>query len=153
MTPRAILVAVLLLGFSRSLPAKAQETGTWRPVSKTAQSITGGVTLNGERMVINFFSLPIAQIRPLKSDELLGAFPDADASTTTAHLYRLSIPADRHFLHKNTLCGSEETQWMATAVSGKELTLIFFSNATPPVFTVEALNNSTNLCGIFAYKR
>ena len=42
---------------------------------------------------------------------------------------------------------------MATYVSGKELQVAFFSNATPPVFTVEALRDSPNLCGTYTYVR
>lgn len=131
----------------------AQERGSWRPESKTAQSITGDVTFSGDRMTINFFSLTVAEIRLLMTDELSAAFTFADGSAGAGHLYRLSIPADRRFLHKNTLCGAEETQWMATYVSGKELQLAFFSNASPPVFTAEALGKSENLCGIFSYVR
>jgi hypothetical protein len=137
-------------------PLTAQERGSWRPASKTAQSITGDVTFNGDRMTINFFSLIVAEIRLLKPDEISAAFDTGDASpdaTGVGHLYRLSIPGDRRFLHKNTLCGSDETQWMATYVSGKELQIAFFSNATPPVFTIEALRDSPNLCGTYAYVR
>jgi hypothetical protein len=142
-----------------TLPLTAQERGSWRPLSKTAQSITGDVTFNGDRMTINFFSLIVAEIRPLKAAEIAAAFDTGDASpdaTGVGHLYRLSIPGDRRFLHKNTLCGSDETQWMATYVSGhsgKELQIAFFSNATPPVFTIEALRDSPNLCGTYAYVR
>jgi len=143
------------LTLTLSLPLLAQERGSWRPASKTAQSITGDVTFNGDRMTINFFSLTVAEIRPLKPAEIAAAFSDAspDAPAGNGHLYRLSIPADKRFLHKNTLCGSDETQWMATWVWGKQLQIAFFSNAAPPVFTVEALNGSPNLCGTFAYVR
>ena len=133
------------------MPGMAQERGSWRPASKTAQSITGDVTFNGDRMTINFFSLPVAEIRPLKPDEVLAMFDGADASAGAGHLYRLSIPGDRKFLHKNTLCGSDETQWMATFVAGKELHLAFFSNAKPPVFSVEELGKNENLCGTYSY--
>jgi hypothetical protein len=138
---------------------RAQERGSWRPASKTAQSITGDVTFNGDRMTINFFSLPVAEIRLLKPTEVVAVFdPGSDAAGPDAtagvgHLYRLSVPADRRFLHKNTLCGSDETQWMATYVSGKKLNIAFFSNAAPPVFTVEALGQSENLCGTYSYAR
>ena len=78
----------------------------------------------------------------------------AAASTTgTGSLYRLSIPPEQKFLHKNTLCGSEETQWMATYLEGRTLKVAFFSNAKPPIFKLEELQNSTNLCGTFTYTR
>jgi hypothetical protein len=141
------------LGLSCTLPGVAQERGNWRPASKTAQSITGSLTFGDERMTINFFSFAVAEIRPLKPAEVAAAFDASDASSGAGHLYRVSIPGDKRFLHKNTLCGSDETQWMATYVSGKELQIAFFSNATPPVFTTEALSDNVNLCGTFGYVR
>ncbi len=143
------------LGLMMSLagPLVAQERGSWRPASKPAQSITGDVTFNGERMTINFFSLTVAEIRPLKTDEVLAAFDGADPAAGAGHLFRLSIPGDKKFLHKNTICGSDETQWMATFVAGKEMRIAFFSNAIPPVFTMEALGKSENLCGVYTYAR
>lgn len=137
-----------------TLPVAGQEHGAWRPASKTAQSITGDVTFGDERMTINFLTLPVADIRPLKPEEISAAFTFGNPEASgTGHLFRLSIPGDKRFLHKNTLCGSDETQWMATFVSGKTLQIAFFSNATPPVFTVEALRDNVNLCGTFAYVR
>jgi hypothetical protein len=56
-------------------------------------------------------------------------------------------------LHKNTLCGSDDAQWMATYVVGKDLQIAFFSGATMPVFTIDALANNPNLCGTFTYTR
>ena len=146
-----------LLAVSAALPLLAQERGAWSPASKTAQSITGDVSFSDARMTINFFTLTIAEIRELKPSEISATFADAVPDTDSraplgvGHLYRLSIPADKRFLHKNTVCGSDETQWMATYVAGKQLHIAFFSNATPPVFTMEALRDSPNLCGTFAY--
>jgi hypothetical protein len=159
MNLRITAPTILALALTFALPLTAQERGSWRPASKTAQSITGDITFNGDRMTINFFSLTVAEIRPLKPAEISAAFDTADASTDAAgsgHLYRLSIPGDRRFLHKNTLCGSDETQWMATYASGKsakQLQIAFFSNAAPPVFTLEALRDSPNLCGTYTYVR
>ena len=150
--------AAAVLALTLSLPLIAQERGSWSPASKTAQAITGDITFSDSRMTINFFTLTIAEIRPLTPSEISAAFDTAESTgtATTGHLYRLSIPGDKRFLHKNTLCGSDETQWMATYVSGKsgkQLQIAFFSNATPPVFTIEALRDSPNLCGTFSYAR
>jgi len=152
---KASATTFFALALAFASPLLAQERGSWRPASKTAQSITGDVTFNGDRMTINFFSLTVAEIRPLKPAEIAAAFSDAspDAPAGNGHLYRLSVPGDKRFLHKNTLCGSDETQWMATWVSGKQMQIAFFSNAAPPVFTLEALRDSQNLCGTFAYVR
>ena len=153
MTLRTTLSTVLLLGLSCTLSAMAQERGYWKPASKTAQSITGELTFANEKLTIDFSSYAIAQIRPLKPDEVLAAFETADATAGTGHLYRLSIPGDKRFLHKNTLCGTDDTQWMATYVSGRSLLVDFFSGSNPPVLTFDALSNAPNLCGTFTYGR
>jgi hypothetical protein len=93
----------------------------------------------------------MAQIRTLSPAEVAIAFDADSGSATPGNLYRLSIPANRKLMGKNTLCGSDDTQWMATSVSGKTLQLAFFSGPSMPVFTPEAFANPTNLCGIFAY--
>ncbi|SFS04359.1 hypothetical protein SAMN05421771_0905 [Granulicella pectinivorans] len=147
---RAIFALFLVLG---ALPGGAQERGNWRAVSKTAKSITGDLIITDERLSMNFLTFPIAEIRLLKPDEVLAAFDTSDANAGVGHLYRLSIPGDKRFLHKNSLCGTEETQWMATYVSGKGLGIIFFANAFPPVFTTESLQNNVNLCGTFSYTK
>lgn len=152
MNLRVLAISLLALSF----PLIPQERGYWKPASKTAQSITGDVVLSGDKITINFFTTTVAEIRPLKPEEMAAAFADASAEGgpgAAGHLYRLSIPGDKRFLHKNTLCGSDETQWMATYVAGKQLEIAFFSNATPPVFTIEALRDSPNLCGTFSYSR
>ena len=152
MSLRIFALSLLVL----TLPLVAQERGYWKPASKTAQSITGDVVLSGDKITINFFTTTVAEIRPLKPEEMAAAFADASAEGgpgAAGHLYRLSIPGDKRFLHKNTLCGSDETQWMATYVAGKQLEIAFFSNAAPPVLTIEALRDSPNLCGTFSYSR
>ena len=57
------------------------------------------------------------------------------------------------FLHKNTLCGGEDTQWMVTSASGKSLQVAFFSGTTMPVLTPEVMANTTDLCGTYSYAR
>jgi hypothetical protein len=54
---------------------------------------------------------------------------------------------------RNTLCGGEETQWMATYVTGRTLKVAFFSGDDMPVFTFDAMQNTTTLCGTYAYGR
>jgi hypothetical protein len=95
----------------------------------------------------------MARIRSLERDEMSAAF-DADSNAAgTGSLYRLSIPASKKFLHKNTLCGSDDAQWMATYVSDRSLQLAFFSGQKPPVLTIDAINTATSLCGTFTYGR
>jgi hypothetical protein len=148
---KAVAATVLLC----SLALSAQETGNWRAANQTAKSITGDIAITTEKLYINFIRFTVSRIRPLQPAEVAAAFEaEAGATSTGAgSLYRLSIPPEQKFLHKNTLCGSEETQWMATYVEGKTLKVAFFSDAKPPVFTLEALQNSTNLCGTFTYTK
>jgi hypothetical protein len=146
---RIVLGSVLVC----CMTAGAQEKGNWRAASSTARSITGDVTLSDEKILINFSVFPIARIRSLGRDEMGAAF-DADSNVAgIGSLYRLSVPASKRFLHKNTLCGSDDTQWMATYVSDRSLQLAFFSGSKPPALTMDAITNSTNLCGIFSYGR
>lgn len=145
----AILGSVLVL----SISAWAQEQGLWRATSSTAQSITGDVIISNEKLTINFSAFIIAKIQSLSQKEVSAVF-DTDSSVGgNGSLYRLDIPAAKKFLHKNTLCGSDDTQWMVTYVEGRSLRIAFFSGAKPPVFTLDAISNSTNLCGVFTYGR
>jgi hypothetical protein len=133
--------------------ATAQEKGYWRAENSTAKSITGDVALSDEKMSINLVSFTVSRIRSLEKDEAGALFDQDGVAAGSGSLYRLSIPASRTFLRKNTLCGSEATQWMATYVSGRSLRVVFFSGQKPPVFTPEAIANSTDLCGRFGYVR
>ncbi|KAA6462913.1 hypothetical protein DYQ86_06125 [Acidobacteria bacterium AB60] len=146
---RSLLVSALLL--ASPLLLAAQEKGAWTAESSNAKAITGDVIFSENKIGIALVNFPIAQIRELKPEEASAAF-DAEAGGA-GHLYRLGIAANQRFLHKNTLCGSEEVEWMATYVQGRKLRLAFFSNPKPPVFTFEALNNSPDLCGSFTYGR
>lgn len=144
---KAVAAAFLLI----SLTLFAQENGLWRASSKAAQAITGDVALSGDKIAIDFSTFTIARIRPLNQSELSAAF-DADSNAHGAgSLYRLDIPATRKFLKKNTLCGTDDTTWMATYVAGRSLQLAFFSGDKPPVLTLDALANSSDLCGTYSY--
>ena len=69
-----------------------------------------------------------------------------------ANLYRLRVPATTKFLRKNTLCGSEETEWMVTLAAGKTLRVAFFSGGKMPVLSGDVAN-SAELCGVYSYVR
>ena len=134
----------------------AQEQGNWRPVSTTARAIMGPIAIGDEKLVINFVRFPVAEIRTVTPAEIaavLAMDPTESGKPLAGHLFRLSIAADQKFLHKNTMCGGDETQWMVSAVQGKTLQLAFFSGATMPVLTAEAVGNSTSLCGTFTFTR
>ncbi|WP_254061689.1 hypothetical protein [Granulicella sp. L60] len=149
-TLQSTLAASLLLC---TLTAAAQDKGNWRAVSTTARSITGDIGIAEEKVAINFATFTIARIRPLEKAEVSSIF-DADSTAPgSASLYRLSIPGDKKFLHKNKLCGDEDTQWMVTYVTGHDLQMALFSGEKPPVFTHDAIANSTALCGTFSYTK
>ncbi len=148
---RPHLPAFLLLILAIVLPLAAQDRGYWNAASSNARAITGDVTINDAKIIISLLNFPIAQIRALKPEEISAAF-DAE-SGGAGNLYRLSIPAAQRFLHHNTLCGTEQTEWMATYVERKTLHLAFFSGSNPPVFTFDALSKSQDLCGTFSFTR
>jgi len=136
-----------------SLAGSAQDKGYWRTANSAAHTITGDIAISDFKLSINFTPFTIAQIRPLKPAETAAAFDTDSHPGGSGYLYRLNVPAAKQFLHKNTLCGSDETQWMATYAAGNDLQVAFFSGSTMPVLTSEALANSTNLCGMFTYIR
>ena len=134
-----------------SVSAVAQDKGYWRAESNNANQITGDITISDTKLTINFLGYSLAHIRNLTQTEAGAAFDIDVDEAGGGSLYRLSIPADKRFLHHNTLCGSEETQWMATYVQGRTLHVALFSGASMPVLTGEALSNSNEVCGIFGY--
>ena len=148
---RASAALFLLASLVLASPLTAQERGIWHASSSNAKSITGDVVLGDQKITINFLTFTMVQVRALQSAELSAAF-DADPS---AHgggsLYRLQISSTTKFLRKNTLCGTDDTEWMAIYVAGRTLQLAFFSGDKPPVFTLDALSNSSDVCGTFSY--
>ncbi len=153
MKPRTLLQATLYLGLIAPTPARAQDTGNWRAASSAARATTGDIAFLNQKLALGFSAFPIAQIRTLQPAEVTAVFNGAEPSTGSGNLYRLSIPGDKRFLHKNTLCGSEETQWAVTFAQGKNLQVAFFSGAAVPILTPEAMTDAPNLCGTFSYVR
>lgn len=135
------------------IAASAQDRGYWRAASSNAASITGDVALSNAKVIINFTAFPFVQVRRLKPAEASSVF-DADVNAgIEGTLYRLSIPANKRFLHRNSLCGDQDTHWMATYVAGKSMQVAFFSGDTEPVFKFGIIQNSPNLCGVYTYVR
>jgi hypothetical protein len=148
-----LLSAIASLMLVCSLPLAAQDKGYWQAASSNANEITGDLSITNDKISINFNAFPIAQIRPLKPAESSAVFDADPGAGGTGFLYRFSVPAGKRFLHKNTLCGSDDTQWIATYVQGRALHVAFFSGADMPVLTPEALANSSDVCGTFSYSR
>jgi hypothetical protein len=135
------------------VPAGAQELGPWRAANSPAESITGDVAFGEAKIAINFSSFPIARIRDLEPGEVSAVFDVDSSAGGRGSLYRLSIPASKKFLHKTSICGTEDTQWVAAFVAGRNLHLAFFSGQNMPVFKPEVIANSTDMCGTFLYGR
>lgn len=152
MCSRLLSAITLTIILAFTLSSAAQEDGPWRATSTNARTITGDVAFSPLKISINFTTFTIAQIRSLKTEEVLALF-NPDITTGGGNVFRVDIPADKRFLHHNTLCGSESTQWIITYAQGRSLQIALFSGATPPVLTVDAVNNAPNLCGIFSYVR
>jgi len=133
------------------LSAHAQENGYWRAASSTARTITGDVGLSDEKITINFYSTTVSRIRALEAAEVSAVFDTDSSAGASGNLYRLNIPAAKKFQHKNSLCGSEDVRWMVAYAGGNSLQLAFFSGEKPPVFTFDAIANSTDKCGTFSY--
>ena len=148
-----MLGAVASLMLVCSLRLEAQDKGYWRAVSSNANDITGDLSITNDKITINFSAFNIAQIRPLMPAESSAIFDADPGANGSGNLYRFSVPAQKRFLHHNTLCGSDDTQWIATYVQGRALHVAFFSGPDMPVFTPEALANSTDVCGTFSYSR
>jgi hypothetical protein len=149
---QVLMRAAALLLFTSTVFCAAQEKGYWRAASSNAASITGDIEISPTKLSINFSGFTIAHIRELSAAET-GAIFASEPSGAAGNLYRLNIPATKRFLRHNSLCGSDDVQWMVTSVSEKTLYVAFLSGANAPNFTPEAMANSTDLCGTFTYVR
>jgi len=146
-------IAILALTCALHASAQASDRGYWQAASNAASSITGDIDIAAAKLSIDFKGYTIAPIRTIKPEEVSAVF-DADVNTAgSGTLYRLNVPAAQRFLHKNTLCGSEDTQWMVTYVEGKLLQVAFFSGNAAPTLTFDAVSHSTDLCGVYTYAR
>ena len=147
------LMSAAVVVLAGSLACAAQDKGYWRATSSNANAITGDLSFSATKVTINFANYPIAEIRKLTAEEDAAVFDAEPDAGGAGKLYRLHVPAEQKFAHHNTLCGTEETQWMVTYAEDKTLRVAFFSGDTAPVLTVDALANSTDVCGIFTYAR
>ena len=133
--------------------APAQQRGDWRASSKNAQAITGDVSLGTEKVVINLVEFPMSEIRRLTPVETKATFDLDTDPVRGGDLFRINIPATKKFLHKNSLCGADDAQWIVAYGVGRSLQLAFFTGLQMPIFTPEAIATTTNLCGIYSYNR
>jgi hypothetical protein len=154
MTKTLLLGAAMVLGMLGTAGVHAQEDrGLWKAASSEAHVVTGDIAIGEAKVSINFLVFPLAHIRRLKPEEVSAVF-DADVNAgIEGTLYRLRVPARQFIQKKNTLCGTEDTQWMATYVTGHTMKVAFFSGDDMPVFTFDAMQNSRTQCGTYVYGR
>ncbi len=145
-----VVAGALMAG---SLACAAQDKGYWRAASTETVKMTGDISIADLKVTLNFATFPLASIRRLTPVEVSAVF-DADVNAgISGDLYRLRVPATKYIVKRNTLCGDEETQWMATYVTGHTLRVAFFSGDDMPVFTFDAISKSTAVCGAYTYAR
>ncbi len=150
---KRIMVAAAGVLLASAVSCAAQDNGFWTAASTETAKMTGDISIAEARVTINFVKFPLAPIRRLKPVEVSAMF-DADVNAgISGDLYRLRIPANKPIVQHNTLCGGEDTQWMATYVTGRMMRVAFFSGDDMPVFTFDAISNSTTLCGRYVYAR
>ena len=152
-TRQALLFGAAGLLLAGSLSSAAQDKGYWRAASTNSAAITGDISISETKVTIDFSGFTIAQIHKLTPAEAAAIFDLEGDTSGSGNLYRMNVPAAKRFLHRNTLCGSDDTQWMATYACGHTLQVAFFSGPDLPLMTADALAKSTNLCGTFAYAR
>lgn len=146
-----LLLGAAGLSLAATLSSAAQDKGYWRAASSTSEAITGDISVSETKVTIDFSGFTIAQIHKLTPAEAAAIFDLEGDTSGSGNLYRMNVPGSKRFLHRNTLCGSDDTQWMATYASGRTLQVAFFSGPDMPLMTPDALAKSTNLCGTFAY--
>lgn len=146
--------AILALTCTLNCAAQEPDRGYWRAASNTAASITGDIAIGKAKLTMNFKSYPLAEVRSLKPAEVAAVF-DADVNAAgQGTLFRLKVPAPTKLLHHNTLCGTDDTEWMATYLTDpKTLQVAFFSGDDEPVFSMDAISNSSRLCGTYSFVR
>jgi hypothetical protein len=153
MKKRTVIATLGLLLAGAVCGVAQEDRGYWRAASTNAIAITGDVSIGEAKVTINFATFPLAPIRRLKPTEVSSVF-DADVNAgIEGSLYRLKVPAGRYMVKHNTLCGDQDTQWMVTYAKGKLLQVAFFSGDDEPVFTFDAVQKSTALCGTYTYAR
>lgn len=148
-----ILCLTFVLACATGGWAQVPEKGYWKAASNTAASITGDIALSNSKITIDFTSFLLAPARQLVPAEVSAVFDEAVDTAGPGSLFRLNIPATRRFLSHNTLCGSEDTHWMATYLAGKTLRVAFFSGDDAPTLTFEKMQGSTTLCGTYTFVR
>ncbi|MFV0386119.1 hypothetical protein [Paracoccus sp. (in: a-proteobacteria)] len=137
-----------------------QEARTLVPISKTAEAITGAITLSrnsdpaSKQAAMNMTFAKGTTVTLLSEGTSRQSWGRPDAEPQEAEIFRLSRNPGI-LENNNTLCGGEQPEQQIYAVFSENslfgpppaLTLTVFQSAEPP-FDI----NSPGLCGTFSYE-
>ena len=150
----AAVAGIVLVGVvCGAAQANAQDNGRWRAADRRTEIMTDELTIAPMQLTIYESKFPMAPVRKLTPVEV-GAVFDADTNAGIGgNLYSLHVPPGVYYTGGSPLCGNEFIRWMATYVRGRTLQVAFFSGDDMPVFTFDAIANSTARCGTYVYTR
>ncbi len=130
--PVAAIVLILL-----APAARAQEH--WTPVSKTALSITGPISIFRDHVRFGTgATLPLAAQGRRTEMEF-------DGQVMSVTIFRVTTPTDLVLLRDNALCGIGPATWIVTGASGGDRMLAVYTGAASPP-------ENKSLCGTFRYE-
>lgn len=115
--------------------AASQGTGAqeWTPISRTAQAITGSVTISEDEIVFgNGEALPLRAVAP--------------------ELYAVESSANPILLNGNSICGPRAPTYLAARRQGETLYLLAFDGAQRPSVSGDPLSQSGS-CALYVYER
>lgn len=144
---------VLVGAICGAAQAKAPDVGHWNGANDRTVNMTGELAITPTELTIYESKFPLVLVRKLTPVEVGSVF-DADTNARIGGtLYSLHAPPNVYYTGGSPLCGKEFIRWMATYVSGRTLYVAFFSGNDTPVFTFDAIADSTAMCGTYVYKR
>lgn len=133
---RYLLPGLVLPAMLAAAPALADK---YVAVSKTAESITGDVTMDD-------FGIRFANGRKLAFSDLVADHFMADGKRRPGSVYRIEKPADPVLLNGNRLCGTGKVTYLANWLSDSGLNVI-------AVFTGDdAPESADEMCASYTYE-
>jgi uncharacterized RDD family membrane protein YckC len=149
------------------IPNNVDQTGetaqssprTWMPHSDSATWVTGPILMSTTGISIKNIIYPLTLTRPLKGNELESAaqiFHLQSSQDDEGWLFRANISSATRLINDNTLCGTDDAQWLIAVVTPdgpsttRELHLMFFSGDSEPAIQ-PGLEKSSKECSSFVY--
>ena len=158
MDTRGAIVALAILSFAGAGPSEAfgpPSEGSWKPLSRTAFSITGPVTLRHNRLTLARKTFALTLVKAEVDQAHLtsaGKIVDMSEQPTSAKLFKTVLPKDARLLNGNNICGADhDATWVLAVFAEARLSLAFFSGARQPELNPAIVANGHELCGTFSY--